>query len=79
MKKLSGYGIHGNESVALLPVSGTYVMDSEEAAEAAGMINPDLAVPMHYGSGIVGTLEDAQKFVNLCKEKGIRAEILEKI
>ncbi|HEY8476606.1 MAG TPA: MBL fold metallo-hydrolase, partial [Chloroflexota bacterium] len=39
--------------IALLPVSGTYVMTAEEAAEAAARIRPQVAVPMHYGS-IVG-------------------------
>lgn len=50
--------------IALLPVSGTYVMTSEEAANAAEMINPKLAIPMHYGT-IVGSDEDAQKFKQL--------------
>ncbi|MBI3334421.1 MBL fold metallo-hydrolase [Candidatus Pacearchaeota archaeon] len=79
MKKLSGYGKHGNHFIALLPVSGTYVMSAEEAAEAASIINPDLAIPMHYGAGVIGTVEDAQRFVKLCEEKGITAKMLERI
>jgi len=51
--------------VALLPVSGTYVMTAEEAAQAATMIAPRVAVPMHYGAGIVGTNEDAERFKEL--------------
>ena len=47
--------------IALLPVSGTYVMTSEEAVQAALDINPKVAVPMHYAS-IVGTEEDALDF-----------------
>jgi L-ascorbate metabolism protein UlaG (beta-lactamase superfamily) len=47
--------------VALLPVSGTYVMTADEAIEAARLIQPALAIPMHYGA-IVGGLADAQKF-----------------
>ncbi len=47
--------------VALLPVSGTYVMTAEQAAQAALAINPRLAIPMHYGS-IVGDASDAEKF-----------------
>ncbi|MGQ9668315.1 MAG: MBL fold metallo-hydrolase, partial [Anaerolineae bacterium] len=39
--------------IALLPVSGTYVMTAEEAVRAAGAIKPKLAIPMHYGA-IVG-------------------------
>jgi len=79
MQKLSGYGKHGNKFVALLPVSGKYVMDAEEAAEAASLISADLTIPIHYGAGVAGTLEDAEKFVELCKEKNLKAEILEKI
>ncbi|MDI6808620.1 MAG: MBL fold metallo-hydrolase [Candidatus Eisenbacteria bacterium] len=50
--------------IALLPVSGTYVMTAEEAARAAEMIKPQIAVPMHYGS-ILGSGEDANKFRSL--------------
>jgi L-ascorbate metabolism protein UlaG (beta-lactamase superfamily) len=47
--------------VALLPVSGTYVMTAEEAAEAARRIQQGMAVPMHWGEQ-VGTREDAEAF-----------------
>lgn len=50
--------------VALIPVSGTYVMDAEEAAEAVNRMKPRIAVPMHYGD-IVGTEADAEKFKSL--------------
>jgi L-ascorbate metabolism protein UlaG (beta-lactamase superfamily) len=79
MSKLSGYGKDGNKFVALLPVSGTYVMTAEEAAEAASIISPSVAIPMHYGAGVAGTIEDAQRFVALCSQTGLKAEILPKI
>src|SRR3989344_7364514 len=79
MKNLTGYGKKGSNFIVLLPVSGEYVLDAEEAADVAHMLSPDLAIPMHYGSGVAGTIEDAQKFVELCKEKGINAEMLERI
>ncbi len=47
--------------VALLPVSGTYVMTAGEAAEAARRIQPAVAVPMHWGDHL-GTREDAEEF-----------------
>jgi L-ascorbate metabolism protein UlaG (beta-lactamase superfamily) len=47
--------------VALLPVSGTYVMTPLEAAEAARRIEPGLAVPMHWGT-VIGSREDAERF-----------------
>jgi L-ascorbate metabolism protein UlaG (beta-lactamase superfamily) len=61
--------------VALLPVSGTYVMTPEEAAEATRMIKPKLAIPMHYGA-IVGSENDAEKFKQLaaCPVQILKAE-----
>jgi L-ascorbate metabolism protein UlaG (beta-lactamase superfamily) len=50
--------------VALLPVSGTYVMTAGEAGEAARRIQPRMAVPMHWGEHI-GTREDAEAFAEL--------------
>ena len=47
--------------IALLPVSGTYVMTAEQAVEAALSIQPKLAIPMHYGA-IVGDDKDALAF-----------------
>lgn len=47
--------------IALLPVSGTYVMNADQAVKAALAINPRLAVPMHYGA-IVGDETDALHF-----------------
>jgi len=48
--------------VALLPVSGTYVMTAEEAIEAANTaVKAKVYIPMHYNA-IVGTEEDAKKF-----------------
>jgi L-ascorbate metabolism protein UlaG (beta-lactamase superfamily) len=47
--------------IALLPVSGTYVMTAAEAVEAAKAIQPKVAAPMHYGA-IVGDAGDAKAF-----------------
>jgi L-ascorbate metabolism protein UlaG (beta-lactamase superfamily) len=47
--------------VALLAVSGVYVMTAVEAAEAARRIGPRVAVPMHWGEHI-GTRQDAEAF-----------------
>jgi L-ascorbate metabolism protein UlaG (beta-lactamase superfamily) len=49
--------------VALLAVSGVYVMTPGEAAEAARRIQPRLAVPMHWGEHI-GTRADAEAFAS---------------
>ena len=47
--------------IALIPVSGTYVMDADEAVEATLAIKPAIAVPMHYGA-IIGSAADAEKY-----------------
>jgi len=54
--------------IALLPVSGTYVMTAEEAVRAALDIKPKIAIPMHYGS-IVGSPDDATNFAEGLKGK----------
>jgi L-ascorbate metabolism protein UlaG (beta-lactamase superfamily) len=50
--------------ILLLPVSGTYVADAEEAAEIVRLVNPTTAIPMHFGT-IVGSLDDAERFRKL--------------
>jgi len=77
MEKLTGYSKKGNIFIALLPVGGTYTMTAEDAAKAASIIKPTLAIPMHYGS-IVGSRTDAENFVKLCEEYGVKTQILEK-
>ena len=54
--------------IALLPVSGTYVMTADEAVQAAVAISPKIAIPMHYGS-IVGNENDAKDFIDVLKGK----------
>lgn len=54
--------------IALLPVSGKYVMTADEAIQAAMDIKPDIAIPMHYGA-IIGSVSDAQRFSDGLKGK----------
>lgn len=63
--------------IVLLPVSGTYVMTAEEAAQAALAIRPQVAIPMHYGGGVVGTAADAARFAKALAGK-VRVEVLPK-
>ena len=48
MQKLTGYKRSEKKFIALLPVGGRFTMSAEEAAEAAKLIKPSLAIPMHY-------------------------------
>jgi len=77
MQKLTGYKQSDKKFIALLPIGGKFTMNAEEAAEAAKLIKPSLAIPIHYGS-IIGNKEDAEEFAGLCKKEGIDVMILEK-
>lgn len=63
--------------IAMLPVSGTYTMTAEEAAQAARDIKPKVVVPMHYGS-IVGSEVDARKLTKALADSGIEVVIKKK-
>ncbi len=62
--------------VALLPVSGVYVMTAEEAAEAARRIQPRVAVPMHWGAHL-GTERDARTFAERA-QANVEVRIMER-
>lgn len=51
----------GKIDLAMLPVGGTYTMNGEEAAKAAGIIKPKMAIPYHWGD-VVGGKSDAEQF-----------------
>ena len=71
MSKLKSSGI----DIAMLPVGGTYTMNAGEAAKAASIIRPKLAIPMHYGR-VAGSKSDAEVFLKHCSAEGIDAKIL---
>ena len=56
--------------VALLPVSGTYVMTAEQAVSAAEDLGAPVVIPMHYGD-IVGSEDDARRFAEQYSGKTI--------
>ena len=58
--------------VALVPIGGRFTMNAKEAASLVNTIEPQIAIPTHYGD-IVGTLEDADLFEKLVKE-GIKVK-----
>lgn len=61
--------------IALVPVGGTYTMDTKRAAELINTIRPEYAIPTHYGS-IVGKQSDGQSFAQLVKSP---VKVVEKI
>ena len=68
----------GHIDVAFLPAGGTYTMNAVEAADATGYIKPDLAIPYHWGQN-VGTLSDAQRFVELAQSPAMILSVNEAI
>lgn len=62
--------------VAFVPIGGTYTMDYKESANLINIIQPKIAIPIHYGD-IVGKKEDAEKFKDLVNNQ-IRVEIIKK-
>lgn len=57
--------------LAVVPVSGTYVMTAEEAAAEVNRLQPARAMPVHIGT-IVGSLADADRFAALCRVPVVR-------
>jgi L-ascorbate metabolism protein UlaG (beta-lactamase superfamily) len=47
--------------IILVPIGGTYTMGPEAAAEACAAIQPQVAIPMHWGD-IVGSKREMEKF-----------------
>jgi L-ascorbate metabolism protein UlaG (beta-lactamase superfamily) len=50
--------------IELVPVGGTYTMDTRKAADLINTIRPEYAIPTHYGS-IVGKISDGKAFCDL--------------
>lgn len=53
--------------VAFVPIGGIYTMNVKEAASLINTIEPQIAIPIHYGE-IIGNKEDAELFRKLVKE-----------
>lgn len=71
LKDISGINL------VMVPVSGTYVMDVEEAVAAVAVLKPEVAIPMHHDAGVVGSPADGEKFKQLVDS--VQVEILEPV
>ncbi|MDD5668642.1 MAG: MBL fold metallo-hydrolase [Candidatus Omnitrophica bacterium] len=52
--------------IAMVPVGGMYTMDPREAAEAINLINPKIAIPMHFVD-IQKKDDEVKEFQKYCK------------
>ena len=59
--------------IALVPIGGTYTMNAKQAAELINEIQPEVAIPVHYGS-VVGGKADEDIFAANVKEP-VKVEI----
>ena len=60
--------------VLLIPVGGTYTLDSTQAYQVVEQIKPRIVIPMHYRKGEVGfaVLEPAENFLSHFDPKTVR-------
>jgi len=62
--------------VMLVPIGGNFTMDIDDAVAAVKMVNPKLAIPMHYNTfPVIET--DPGEFVDKVKQSGIDAKVME--
>ena len=54
-------------NICFVPIGGTYTMDVEEASNYINDLNPELAIPIHYGK-IVGDVSLGEEFKKKIKE-----------
>jgi len=62
--------------VALLPIGGNFTMDIDDAVKAAELLNPGLAVPMHYNTFDIITAKP-EDFAKKAEARGVRARVVE--
>ncbi|MGN0378344.1 MAG: MBL fold metallo-hydrolase [Butyrivibrio sp.] len=62
--------------VAIVPIGGHFTMDAKQAAELVLEIDPQAAIPSHYGS-LVGELSDGDDFAKyvIAKNRDIRVDL----
>lgn len=60
--------------VLLPPIGGHYTMNRTGAAEMARTLQPDLVLPVHYGT-FEATQADVDAFVDECAEAGIDVDV----
>jgi L-ascorbate metabolism protein UlaG (beta-lactamase superfamily) len=61
--------------VALVPIGGVFTMDAYQVAEAVRMLNPRLAVPIHYASFPI-IAKTAEEFVEKCSKQAADVAVI---
>ena len=61
--------------ILLIPIGGNYTMDIDDAVRAVTMINPELAIPMHYNTFDLIKC-DPQEFIDRIATNGFRGKVM---
>lgn len=61
--------------LALLPIGGVFTMDPFQAAKSLTLINPKIAIPMHYKTFPI-LEQDASRFVELAKKENPNVRVV---
>lgn len=61
--------------VALLPIGDNFTMGIDDAAKAVELLNPKIAIPMHYNTLPV-IAADPMEFVSKVEKKGYKARVM---
>lgn len=62
----------GEIDILMIPVGGTFTIDSSEAAKVIGQIEPKIVVPMHYGlPKLKYELDGVEKFLKAMGKKDV--------
>jgi len=61
--------------VLLIPIGGNYTMDIDDAVRAVSLIQPELAIPMHYNTFDL-IRANPQEFVDKITANGFAGKVL---
>jgi len=61
-------------NLALLPIGSVFTMDPAQAALATRLLQPDVVIPMHYGTFPI-LVETADEFIELVSKESIDTEV----
>ncbi|MCX6769875.1 MAG: MBL fold metallo-hydrolase [Candidatus Micrarchaeota archaeon] len=61
--------------VAIVPIGGTYTMDSREASDAIAILKPKITIPYHYNY-LSDTRTDPREFQTMVEEKTGRKTVV---
>lgn len=61
--------------LAFVPMGGVFTMDAAQASEAVKLMQPKMAMPIHYQSFPI-IAQSAQEFVDLCRQKAPNVKVV---